>query len=86
MFIFIKLKALFDAVTALAAKFPDSKFDVAQLFTDIETAILTKSWTLTAAYQVIADAEELTSDFAAEWTGAQADFDKFVADLEALFV
>jgi hypothetical protein len=85
MFLLSKLKALFDSVRTLAAKFPGAQLDVGQLFADVEAAVLAKSWTLSSFQQVVTDAEKLLNDFATDWQGSQAELTQFVAAFKALF-
>ncbi len=85
MFLLLKLNALFTALKALAAKFPDARVDAGALFADLEAAVLTKTWTLAAIEQTIADAEKLVSDAVNDWTGSQAEVAAFVTAFKALF-
>ncbi|QJW98720.1 hypothetical protein [Frigoriglobus tundricola] len=67
------------------AKFPDAELDAEQLFADVEAAVLTKSWSLSAFKQVLADAQTLVAAFATDWTGSAAELAAFRAALNALF-
>lgn len=81
----LKLQALYLALQALAMNFPAVKTDLGTLWTDVETAVVQKAWSLSAVYQIIADAETLVTDFKANWDGSQSQWNSFVAAFKALF-
>jgi hypothetical protein len=81
----LKLLTLYTALKDLAAKFPQVEVDVKGLWSDIETAIANRSWSLSALRQVAGDAYALITDFAASWTGGAEAWESFRVALGALF-
>jgi len=86
MFGFVtKFYTIYNSIKVLAAGFPDVLSDLETTFRDIEGFILTKSWNLAAVDKLIADAEQLYTDFIKNYTGEKSQIAMFLANVKALF-
>jgi hypothetical protein len=80
-----KLIALYGALKKLGAAFPQVEADAKQLWSDAESAIVNRSWTLAAAEQVAHDGGVMVTDFLASWDGGADPWNTFKAAFLALF-